>query len=275
MATYSPMRITEALAAALGEPLPGISLEEQFRIRDRARRELYVVGQIRGTCLSPLCPDQWERLARFRTLSESAFKSLFPEERSHLVAWVQSAPPQHARLAVALAHRQYHIWTEGGFYCSMLKGEAGPAAQAATPGYLVYVNKLAGALNDLEDEQLRALTHAGGWPSYADRLLAMSYPIWRDARDTHLHTALAQLAAPGHADGAIWSLSRLKTATAIADPIVRLCGRLSPSPQMLQIVERFAKPGIARELLAADMARQLQAEMPAGEVDGPPQLEMI
>jgi hypothetical protein len=218
---------------------------------------------------------QWETIAN-HDAGMASWRLLAPPEVKQTIDWIASAPEQYAGLAIyagiwRVREHETHLLLE-----KLLGGDAGPYARAAAPearfSFGTSIPALQHALLQLPQQELEAITapHAGDWPCYADRMIASS-ATWTHRKYEDLFKSLCRIAPNHAAECAVWNPVRH---VFCATPI-QLLARLPPSPQMLEIVERFGKPEVVRELLAAQVGRQLSTEMPRQDDDALPQAEMI
>jgi hypothetical protein len=274
-------------------PIDNMTLFEAYRIqlggrpaggtrtlRDECRTIAYGTARhiLALDCASraeTLSPAQWAQLANLpRRPAAKDASGLLPERTIEAtLRWIASAPQTYAGMAIEIGLLRTSICDERKLFASLLGGEAGPHAYAAVPmGQFYLQSERIGALLGLPQQDLEAITapHAGDWPCYADRIIATS-SFWEAPTSDELFKSLSRLASEDAAEWAVW-LARFGGRV---DATRLLLSRFPPSPQMLEIVERFGKPEAARELLAAHVGRQLQAEIPAGDDDLLPHTEMI
>jgi hypothetical protein len=274
----SNMTLFDAHRIMMGDRPPGKTRAERDEYRKCAGTAFVSIASRRwkGPTSATLRPDQWDLLATTPS-GQGAFLCygfLPKRDLTATIQWIASAPAQHVELAVNLGSWNIIAATVERLHTRLLRGHGGPHARDARDAFTgapVCLPGLIAALLRLPQQELEAMTapHAGDWPCYADRLIASAH-TWRDSRSEELFTALADISTEDAAEWAVW-LGRF----GLRGETMRLMARVPPSPQMLQIVQRFAKPDIARELLAALVGRQLQAEMPAGDYEPLPQAEMI
>jgi hypothetical protein len=218
-----------------------------------------------------LTPTQWDQLARLPAHLPPDDDLLPTSDGDALIGWIASAPERYASLAVELGTWFALSGDTVELYCRLLRGDAGPHARAVVPEAGIATNDRFSALLDLPRHELEAITapHAGAWPCYADRLIAGS-EAWQDRESEELFDALMEISSE---DAAEWAIST-PWHYDLTDEAMLLLDRLPPSPKMLEIVERHAVPEFTRELLAAQVGRQLQDEIPPRN-DDLPQMEMI
>jgi hypothetical protein len=268
------MTLFEAHQILKGARPPGDTRGERDLYRDMASRVF------RSACVyssrrsvPTLSPAQWEDLANHDVTDgkDDRASLLAPHYGEQMLKWIAGAPEQYAGLAVDLGISRV-LGSEERLFWRLLCGEAGPYARAAVPGSRFTHSSLQHALLQLPQQELEAITapHAGDWPCYADRMIASS-ATWTHRKYEDLFKSLCRIAPNHAAECAVWNPVRH---VFCATPI-QLLARLPPSPQMLEIVERFGKPEVVRELLAAQVGRQLSTEMPRQDDDALPQAEMI
>jgi hypothetical protein len=199
-----------------------------------------------------------------------------PREVGPLLEWIASAPEKYVGVALEVG-----IWREANGHekrliQSLLRGDAGSFARAAVSGLefpsTVFHHALMNALLKLPQLELETVTsgHAGEWPCYSDRLIACS-ATWKEHHNVDLFKAMSRISSEYASGWAVWHEPRC----VIHEEAVQLLARLPPSPEMMEVVARFGRPEVARELMAARINRQLCAEIPGKDDDAIPQAEMI
>jgi hypothetical protein len=271
MSRMPKMTLGEALLMNNGAPAPGSTQGERYVVRVHASSALdEICRAIPGRRLR-LEPLEWDRLCELGVQDLEDIHLLLPRRDDASVGWVASAPPEHALMAVTIAvMRAQEDLEEEELLLRLLAGEAGPSARTAVPQCFSRAQFLPTVLLTLPDEALLRLTapHAGGYSCYVDRILANS-GLWRARVDKELLAALTQVSSAQAAEADMWP--PLARRGGLTEKILQLCRRLPPSQTMVEIVERYAKPGASREICAAHMEHLLRRSS-ADDQDHPPAL---
>jgi hypothetical protein len=233
-----------------------------------ARRLLLIAHRPMAGTRQGLSPHEWEHLARADELG-----SVLPwmPDPDHLVGWVASAPARHVDMAIALASTVLDTTQKMKFFRSLLMGEAGVLARRAVPACRWRMNSVLKAMfAALPMRDLVELTapHAGAWPCYTDRVLALS-AIWRDTDPSALLAGLESLSSPAAAETVLLRNSEISAPS--ARTAVALIRRLPPSPGMWDLLRKFCVPDV--ELYAG--LTQLQMPNAGAEDDAQLAPELI
>jgi hypothetical protein len=271
-----PMTLYQAYLTLAGAARPpGDTLAQRDAFRDGAYWVLRsAVAQLSGGDSITMRPAEWDRMANDPgTAGGRVHTFVLPNrELQAMIRWIASAPEKYTGFAVEMDAWCDNSDNTSELYRRLLRGDAGPHARAVVPEAGLAQARRISALLELPQHELEAITapHAGAWPCYADRLIAAS-EVWHDRESKELLKALVEISSEDAAEWATW----LPVRHDISLDVMRLLTRIHPSPQMLEIVERFGEPEVIRELYASQVARQLETERPGQDDDLLPQAEMI